>query len=489
MTAKDKLEDRLEQLGQAIGSDDLLVGNVMSRIDAEPIDESSKIDKLKNKLIIRRFIMSRFTKLAAAAVIIIVVVFSITFLDKSVAPAYAITDIPELLHSAKTLYIKAWSYFPEDVQPGQVQRRVALEHWFDLENGLSRMMGPGYSITSEGTTLQLTEVVSDGQYEMTINHYDKSVTFQKLSPFKQKLDMYQNVGDLFTRMFGSLDRLDDFVKIGQEVIDGVDYDIWQFEVENPAVNYSAKFKSWLSPNTGRLGHALVWLKEGDKDWAPTYEIRKIERDIDIASNIFATEPPEGYALVNTRDNAQISELCREGSGGINGLSISINIGFTLPDGSVIAAWHSEDKNSDTLQVSIFEGLQVGGPLPKLPIEIYSLIPVGTSQTVTYKGRHLLYSKKAGKFYEWGIYVPDQAPFSRIELVNYQALIRFNPPGRVKGSIGLGISRDLTIENEHDFNTWVLGAMVELSDNGKAPEDVTYESVLQLAKWIRKSLVE
>jgi len=483
MSSKENIKEKLEKLGRAIGSDETLLEKVMNQIEGKALYESLK---LKNKLIIRRLIMNRFTKFAAAAVIIVAILLSVTILDRSVTSTYAITDVPELVRNARTLHIKAWSYFPEDAHPGQVQRRVALEHWFDLENGLSRMMGPGYSITSEGTTMHLTEVVSDSQYKMNINYYDKSITFQKLSPFEQKLDTYQNVGNLFTQIFGSLDRLDDFVEIGQEVIDGVDYDIWQFDVQNPTVNYAMRFKSWLSPSTGWLGRALVLLKEGDNDWAPTYEIEKIEHDIDIASEIFATEPPEGYALVNTKNKAKVSELCREGSGGIDGLSISINIGFTLTDGSVIAAWHSEDNNSDTSQDSLFEDLQVGGPLPKLPIEIYSLISVGTSQTITYQGRHLLYSKKASKFYEWGIYVPDRAPPSRTELMNYQASIRLNPPDRVKGSIALGISRDLTIENEHDFNTWVLGAMAELNDDGKAPEDITYESVLQLAKQIRES---
>ena len=76
MTAKEPIEEKLENLGRAIGSDDSLIENVMSRIDAEAA-ESHRIQNLKNKLILRRFIMNRFTKLATAAVIIIAVLVGI----------------------------------------------------------------------------------------------------------------------------------------------------------------------------------------------------------------------------------------------------------------------------------------------------------------------------------------------------------------------------------------------------------------------------
>ncbi len=44
-----------------------------------------------------------------------------------------------------------------------------------------------------------------------------------------------------------------------------------------------------------------------------------------------------------------------------------------------------------------------------------------------------------------------------------------------------------IIEEEEVDTWVLGAMAELSDNGKPPEGIIYESVLQLARQIRESL--
>lgn len=105
MTAKETMEQKLEKLGQTIGSNDALVENVMSRIAAKSISESSRIEKLKNKLTVRRFIMNRFTKFAAAAVIIIAVVLSITLFDKSVPSAYAIEQTIEAFKNVRFLHL------------------------------------------------------------------------------------------------------------------------------------------------------------------------------------------------------------------------------------------------------------------------------------------------------------------------------------------------------------------------------------------------
>ncbi|MHC4464813.1 MAG: tetratricopeptide repeat protein [Planctomycetota bacterium] len=102
MIAKENLEEKLEELGQAISSDDSLVENVMSRIDATPAVESNRTGKFNNKLISRRFIMNRFTKFtAAAAVIIVGAALSITVIDKLTSPAYAIEQTINIVRRDK----------------------------------------------------------------------------------------------------------------------------------------------------------------------------------------------------------------------------------------------------------------------------------------------------------------------------------------------------------------------------------------------------
>ena len=441
-----------------------------------------------------RIIMkSRITKLAAAAAtIVIVCVLSITLLNRTVTPAYGITDLPELLLSAKTLHIKAWSYFPEATDAGKVQRRVALEKWFDLENGRSRIMSAGYNNVPMNTTLCLMESVLDGEYIMSIDHGEKSVILYRLTPFHQKLRSRENIGELMTQMLGDPRKLDEFRQIGQEDIGSTTYEIWHGDVVFPLPEQSAehplRIKVWVSPTTGDVGRIVVQCRSGTGEWTKSYEVVSIERNIDIPGEIFEMNVPEGYELLNTKDEAEFLELKYGATCYQENLSVTTQIAFTMPDGSVIAAWSSEDSHCDESQASLFESLEAGSALPKLPIELYRLVSVGTGETITYDGRHLLYTEKEDHFYEWSIYVPRRTPPGRSEFLGYHPVPRFNPP-KEKALFSLGLLHDLTIENEYDFNELVLGAISELSDDGVAPEHIAYENVLRLAEELSYSIAQ
>ena len=73
----------------------------------------SSAKKLKttsaNEPSVWRIIMkNRMTKLTTAAAVILIVLFGLTILDKSVAPAYGISEAFELIRQAKTLHVKGW---------------------------------------------------------------------------------------------------------------------------------------------------------------------------------------------------------------------------------------------------------------------------------------------------------------------------------------------------------------------------------------------
>jgi outer membrane lipoprotein-sorting protein len=485
MTAKDKLEDRLEQLSQAIGSDDSLVGNVMSRIDAE----SNRINTLKNKLIVRRFIMNRLTKFAAAG-IIIAGVLSITILDKSATPAYALTDLPELFEQAKVIHIRGWQHFGVHRMPdGQEIPPVEIDNWIDLENGRSRYTGTGVSIDKNGVRITIGETISDGQYQMCLNHTERYATFFRISDYQQMLNAYNISKLIYGQIFGEIEQLQNFVQVGREQIDEVVYDIWQGEMTHAVTEHANRLKFWLSPNTGRLGRVQMWSKANDGQWDLNHDYCDIDYNIVVPDGIFAMEIPEGYTFKNTRETAIALDLGSGGGVGYSSLWVDTRIGFMMSDGSLIVAWHSADNKSEIPQDGLFMGLEFGGPLPKLPVEIYGLKPSGVSSDITYTGYHLTCTQKAGKFIEWSLYVPDGTPPASVRQLGCDALYRFNVDPEPKWGIGLTVDCMLPIEVAKDFDKWVLGAMAELSDDGKAPEDVTYESVLQLAEQIRKSLVE
>ena len=215
-------------------------------------------------------------------------------------------------------------------------------------------------------------------------------------------------------------------------------------------------------------------------------IDKIELDVALPEDIFLTDPPEGYRLRNTKETAPWKEF-GDGYVGLGPLHMVIPISFTLGNGSVIVCWRSLD-NTEPDQKVLFEELETGGDLPKLPIEIYGLEATPATLKMVYKGYHLTHTYKNDKFYEWSLYVPKAEIPNRNTIMGYQVLHQYNADTEKNTSlIMLAINLDILIETKNKFNTWVLGAMAELSDDGVVPEGMSYESVLELSEQLRLSL--
>ncbi len=439
--------------------------------------------------------MNRFTKLTAAAVIIIAVALSITFLDKSVTPAYGINDMPELFRAVRTVHLKGWHYYPGHKTPdGNDVLPVNMEEWFDLENGREWHTTCSSSGRSDATRISVGELISDGQYRLRLNHTRKSAHFSKRNKYQQMLAKHQGRDQMIEQLFGDISKLDDFVKIGREKIDGVDCDIWEREEIFSATKGGYRYKYWLSPSTGECKRYQVWMSfTGKQQWELCREYVKIERDVDIPEGLFSMEVPEGYEAKNTKETATLLELGSPNMGGYGddrcSLSWGAALSFTMSDGSVIWGWNSIDRTSEKPQEEFFEGLEFGGLLPKLPIEFNALKPAGEPKDTTYTGYHLAYTRKADRFTEWAVYVPDGTPPENVKQFGYHMLYVFNLEHEPRLKINLPVPYGLLIETKEDFDKWVLGAMAALSDDGKAPENVTYESVLQLTKQIRESLAQ
>lgn len=95
MTAKEPIESRLEKLGRALGSDESLVANVMSRIDSIKVDQKKSAEFTSGSQL-KSFIMNRFTKFAAAAILVVGLVFGLKVLMNDLArPAYALEQTLE----------------------------------------------------------------------------------------------------------------------------------------------------------------------------------------------------------------------------------------------------------------------------------------------------------------------------------------------------------------------------------------------------------
>ena len=504
MTDKNNIEEKLQNLGNVIGSDEKLVGNVMSRIETKP---TSNLSKTKSQNIWSNIMKSPVSKLAAAAVIIIVIIVGSSNFQFS-SPVYAMTDLPELFGQAKVIHIKGQLHF-NLTDKGQKVPPQPSERWIDLENDRFRFSSIAVFAGPEEVKFTITETISDGQYKIILNHADKTAVFYKMSDLQKRLETNASLNHLFFgHLFPDAGILNKFSRTGKEEIDGIVYDIWECEVQESPVRKNL-YKYWLS-RTGTSGRFQSWYKNirqplkfvddngeqhvislddgSQSPWRLGNDFDRIECGIEIPKDVFMLEVPEGYTAKNTKENAIFQELGARDRPYLTSLRLTPRVSFTLSDGSVILAWHSEDSESTASQNELFENLEFGGALPKLPIEIYGLRPAGWIWTgdVTYLGRHLVYTKRDEKFIEWSLYVPDNPAPNSSQILGYDVLYKYNIENKPEGTMGFTVDYGMNVETKEDFNKWILGAMAELSDDGKAPEGVTYEKVLRLAQQIRES---
>jgi hypothetical protein len=475
----------------------------------------------------RTIMKSRKIQLATAATVILIVSLICYWSDTPmVTQAYGISDMPELLYSARNLHMKkidrlSFNFASSSSSGGQIASRgrgstveVDTEYWLDLDNGRWRTpflgfsmgggIGPGSPETSE-TGVSVAERICDGgEFEILLDHDKKTAFYIRLTDFQKQLKCLQYAKTIVSQSLGNPDMYDSYRIIGQEEIDGKTYDIWEAILEKRllpsfkennwlppeaaefAYEPARKIQVWLSPETGEFAKTIRWTQRNGQ-WYEGSETTLVEHNIDMPDEIFAIEPPRGYSLLNTKYSAEAPELI-QGQGSALSIWLSTHIGFALPDGSVIACWSSHDGKSQTPQDPLFEDLEMGGPLPKLPFEVYTLEATHKGEEFTFEGYHLAYTKRNGIFYEWAIYIPSQDIDPKYsEMLNYNLIFRNNTSRYIDvHSLGTSVRAEFTIGNKQDFETFVLGAMAELSDEGLVPEHLSYENVLRLADELRDS---
>ena len=505
--------------------------------------ELNKVKEQKSALtepnIWRKIMKNRKIQLATAATVILIVSLVCYWSDTSiVTKAYAISDMPELLYSARNLHMKkierlSFNFSSSSSSGGQsvsgrggfnggasgVDRKsstveVNTEYWLDLDNGRWRTpflgfssgggIGPGGPETSQPKVSIAERICAGGDFEMLVDHDRKTVFYTRLTDFQKLLRCRQYAKIFLNEVLGEPDWYDSYLIIGQEEIDGKTYDIWQAVIEkqlkhafkennwlpSEAAEYAyepaRKKQVWLSPETGKFAKTIGWTQRNGQ-WYKGSETTLVEHNIDMPDEIFALEPPSGYRPLNSKYSATTPEL-GQGRGSVLSIWLSNYIGFALHDGSIIACWSSYDEKSRRSQAPLFKNLEMGGPLPKLPFEVYALEATHKDEEFTFEGYHLAYTKKNDEFYEWALYIPSQDIDTKYsQMLNYNFILRNNTPRRVDvNSLGTSVRAELTIKNKKDFDIWIRGAMAELSDNAIAPENITYENVTKVIGDLRAS---
>jgi len=481
-------EDKIKELINK--SDAKTVPGVDDRILG---DASKHLEKLKQQRSApsrpnfwRTIMKSPKTKLAAAAVVLITALLSILYFYP-VSTVYALSDATKLMSQARTLHISMKYFLNKD--------EMRSEYWYDLENGRKYSYWEG--ITSEpnpeaGNPIKyvpvkyVLETVYDSQYIMKVNHKNKTVDYGKLLASQKQPNKQMIANRTLTAAVQDMRYLNQYHKTGTGQLEGQAYDIWQREFKHTDSGYSFRFEIWVSPSTGSIVkiRRFVNYNKSRREWELQTETYKIEKNVELPANIFATDPPKGYIIKNSKANAPLTGIGFEAFEHKAGHELRVLISFTLEDGSVLSCWNATHPSSKSVSDDYLEQLAFGGDLPEMPIALYGLMSNpdkdNPQPTTYYLGRHLIHTYKKGEFYEWALYVPQHQVINPDETKFTLAVMKLsaqdpNLPEHmpVRGLISPTITQE-------DFEQYVRDAMLELSDYEIVDENLTYNNLIKLA---------
>jgi hypothetical protein len=277
-----------------------------------------------------------------------------------------------------------------------------------------------------------------------------------------------------------------------------------------------RVKCWLSPDTGEVGRIEEWMKDDSGGgWRPSHFVLQIDRDVPIAADQFIMKAPKDFRQWSTLQapGPGCDPISTGAPSSLGDVQLRSLVALTLEDGSVLVAWTAEPSQDDdaTLrklpaeqrdkarqekirklgdqQAQLVLNLQAGGNMPDLPAVLVGLrsftMPYNGTPEVTYTGHHLASTRFAGRFIEWALYVPDQAPaaFSRwVYTCRWRAQSASDKTAPAIQDLGQ-IYAD-PIRGREDFDTFVRGSVAERSDGGQVPAEITYERVTQLCQQLR-----
>jgi hypothetical protein len=474
---------------RALKQEDTLLTEYFSRVASDTEErERAVLDALRHAEIKShgrgpwsRPMAHRLAKLAVAATVALAVIIG-TWGLLAPPPAYGLPEAWKRWQNAQTVHIKGFLF----LDPGDEKlERFPFEVWLDRRKGCFRYSHPLGWFGDYTSDPEYRLVVSDGQYLMDAYHRANQgrAEFTKLSPFQQRLQT--RTLEPFPAFMANPEEVKGFRKIGREPARGRTAEVWEGEII--AVGKSIpgrKLRLWLSPAAGEILRLMEWRNVAEAEqsirWLTTMDADTIEYDAPPAPDCFQTDPPAGCKLTNTRETAVMRELGDDGRS-----RFYTCLGFTLNDGTVILGWHANHQPGQS-QARHFANLKLGGPLPPLPARIVGLKPWPVDEDITCTGHHLAWTQKNGKCYEWGLYVADKQMPQRRTFQDYKVVCDYNnvEPRAFGGRPNL-VAEELAINSEAEFNTWVRGAMAELSDDATPPPEVTWQKVIDLARQLRK----
>ena len=371
--------------------------------------------------------------------------------------------------------------------------KLLYEEWIDLENDRYYFDIPIQH--ADGTIGNLLHIC-DGQYAMIEGGYTpRGEPFHPTVEFRRADPGAKNWAAML-KPYEQLNLKEGFKMVGREVIRGESYDMWQGEYDSHlGTVHRVRLQAWISPDTGNVGRTRSLRKEDDQ-WVTKNERTLIELNVPLPEDIIVTEPRPGFEITTPKEEATVPvrrrfDIYYHTEFNYAPLRYWVEPLFVLKGGSLLACWQGVDNMESRDQSKYFEGLQTGGDLPKLPVEVFALSPQPNVRDVMFVGFHLAHTMKetelGRRWYEWSLFIPDKEPPEPDAVLHYGVHTRLN----VERTDSIGnawrqpaVDNPQTIDTEADFEVKVLKAMADRSDDGSVPEHMTYENVMRIAEQLQ-----
>jgi hypothetical protein len=192
MTEKNKIETRLEALGSELRGQESVVGDVMDRINrisaaAQPLRE-------RRDAVMWRFIMNRYTKIAAAAaVLIIAAIVTFMAMEKATPMAYALEQTVAAIQNVRFVHlrfwqadkdepIEAWMEYDEKSEPLKI--RLSLPTWKSPEDGPKEILWQDnvaqVLMVRKKALLTITDKKMAGEFRQIASQLDAGTLFKQM---------------------------------------------------------------------------------------------------------------------------------------------------------------------------------------------------------------------------------------------------------------------------------------------------------------------
>ena len=380
MMTNEQLEARLNATAQRLGRQPSAANGVMRRIAAGPGPAQAGGHRPPWRVIAAGF--------AAAAAVALAVTVALLMINTS-SPAYGMEGAAERLREVKSLHIRGRHTFtPSEGQAVVIPLEYYLEppHRY-VQTHVGFSPGEVRSFTS----------MADGGKHLSLSHQDRTAFAGNQPLLETELRSASNY-QMLAQQLGLLGPLAlEYKKVGEERIDGVQCDVYEYARDAGPDGPHWVFRLWLDPRTGLPVRYRNIMQSGDE--SHVIELDTITVGGPAPESLREMKPPPDYA-VHQADTDRVEFSI--GSGHSSSTSLIMKYALDIDGRAVLMAWAQFD---DSRQPPVEPGL--AQPTPRWMEE-----PIPAEGGGEY--RHLALRHDAtpeGWHWRWSLLIPTDPKMS------------------------------------------------------------------------------